>query len=507
MLQFIRSHLSVPGRRMILPTRDIFDADLDRARRKPGCVLCRLVQEHDERVMKSFLWEYCTDPHIGAEISKHWGFCPYHGWSLALLEHEWLGDGLGISIVYQALLRQLQSYLNEQRMAKRVSAFSLPVGPAIGERSCGFCQKAQREEAQFLARLVSRFRPLMHTNDDTDWSSVQTELCFPHMRCLLQACSAQPTKPSLLRYMLFLARTSPLPSQLPPQSALITVLSHYSLQSNSGSERNIRVTQDDWSRVARKLALLVGNRQVLFTRSNHSYDQPRSRQFLLVTGKRSRLRSPRSSLCPVCTTEVSSWQVRCLQAFEKGQLVTASMLCQNHHWLLAATIIMQQSLQPTDRLVHYETWLEQQLEEQQLSLKRFPEDKAEQHCIACTFLEEICRKQIASIIQHLRQEDSDVPTGETLLCLFHWKQAHDACMREPGASSLQRRLLALQRPHLAHLDELVEAYIASFNAARPERGEVPDLSGTTWAWERLLAFFSGEPALEWTEESESNGNS
>lgn len=111
----------------------MFDADLDRARRKPGCVLCRLVQEHDQQVMHSFLWEYCTDPHVGMEISKSWGFCPHHTWSLAVLEHDRLGDGLGITIVYQAVLKPLlRSLPSEPLLKSRNAPILLPIGPEIG---------------------------------------------------------------------------------------------------------------------------------------------------------------------------------------------------------------------------------------------------------------------------------------------------------------------------------------------------------------------------------------
>ena len=41
MLQSVWSRLR--GSRSLLPARDLFDADLDRARRKPGCALCRLI--------------------------------------------------------------------------------------------------------------------------------------------------------------------------------------------------------------------------------------------------------------------------------------------------------------------------------------------------------------------------------------------------------------------------------------------------------------------------------
>jgi len=43
----------------------------------------------------------------------------------------------------------------------------------------------------------------------------------------------------------------------------------------------------------------------------------------------------------------------------------------------------------------------------------------------------------------------------------------------------------------------VEAYLARFSASKRERGEVPDVPGAAWAWERLLAFFAGEPTLEY----------
>ena len=69
------------------------------------------------------------------------------------------------------------------------------------------------------------------------------------------------------------------------------------------------------------------------------------------------------------------------------------------------------------------------------------------------------------------------------------------CSSEPDALMLQQRLLDQQRQHLTALDRSVEAYLARFNASKRERGEVPDIPEAAWAWERLLAFFVGEPAL------------
>ena len=105
---------------------------------------------------------------------------------------------------------------------------------------------------------------------------------------------------------------------------------------------------------------------------------------------------------------------------------------------------------------------------------------------------------INSMLQGLRQDhDDSAATKDRLLCLYHWRQAHESCSSELDAMILQQRLLDQQRQHLNALDGSVEAYLARFNASKRERGEVPDIPEAAWAWERLLAFFVGEPALEY----------
>ena len=166
--------------------------------------------------------------------------------------------------------------------------------------------------------------------------------------------------------------------------------------------------------------------------------------------------------------------------------------------MLAASIVL---LQQTDRVKRYRSWLEQQLEQQLAALTGAHEDSAfqgEQNCMACALAVEVGSEVISSIVQGLRQDSGESTTDkDRLLCLYHWRQAHVTCSSEPGAVTLQQRLLHQQRQHLTELDRHVEAYLARFNAARRERGEVPDIPEAAWAWEHLLAFFVGEPALEY----------
>ena len=116
--------------------------------------------------------------------------------------------------------------------------------------------------------------------------------------------------------------------------------------------------------------------------------------------------------------------------------------------------------------------------------------------MACTLAAEVGSKVIGSIVQGLRQDPYvSMATKGRLLCLYHWRQAHVSCSSESDALMVQQRLLDQQLQHVTVLDRSVEAYLARFNASKRERGEVPDIPEAAWAWERLLAFFSGEPTL------------
>jgi hypothetical protein len=496
MLQAVWSRLC--RRRSLLLARDLLDADLDRARRKPGCALCRLVQEHDQQAMHSFLWEYCTDPHVGMQISTSWGFCPYHSWSLAMMEHERMGDGLGISTVYQALLRQLHCLLSSDRQAKNQNLhLLLPAGPEIGSAQCRFCQSAGREESLFLTRLTQRFQQSINSGAEREWSSLQTELCLPHMKHFLEACSTgRAMRPP--RWSLSGRGNRSAPSEASEQSEiqrLAARLLEYAVQRAIERDTQREGAQQDWSQIARNLAFLMGDREALPVHTTSTTGRMAVRQLLLLTGQRSQLHSPSSKGCRVCAAAASACIAMCLSAFEQDEAFPSiAAFCQSHQWILAAGIVLY-----TDAADRYRSWLKQQLEQQQAALARaegYRDLQSKQICMACARAAESEEESITSLIEELRQTTYDLTSPqEELLCLYHWKQTHDACRYEPDALILQERLLHRQQQHLTQLDEAVEAYLARFNATKRERGEVPDVPGAAWAWERLLAFFAGEPVL------------
>lgn len=511
MLQSIWSRLH--RRQSILPIRDIFDSDLDRAQQKDGCVLCRLIQEHDQQLMRSFLWEYCTDPHVGAIISRHWGFCTYHTWSLALLEHEQLGDGLGISMVYQGLLKQLQRFLASQQQAKKRNlSITLPLGPEIGSKDCRFCHLAQQEEVRFLSRMKTRFERATSTNEQQDWNALQTALCLPHLRRLCDVCQSVDSLPPWRILHSRKWRAEQATSLQRGVLTLATLVSDHTAQCLIEPEVGPKTVQPTLNSITPSLSVLVGNRKALPVHVLSKADRPVSRQLLFITGKRSQFlfimgkrsqfQSPPDKACPVCVASTSACNASYMRAFERtASLPSAAAFCQNHHWLLAAHMLLPAFVNTQDVRKRYRFWLKQQLEEQFKMLLPFVEHRELQHeqdCIACTSATEGSREAITSIIYNLRQAPYDAATPEVgLICLPHWKHVHDACMRESDAIVLQKQLLHQQQQILSQLERAVEAYIVRFNATKRERGEVPDVPGTVWAWERLLAFFVGEPTLEY----------
>lgn len=318
------------------------------------------------------------------------------------------------------------------------------------------------------------------------------------MKQLLQTCAKEGTGPSSRRYTLRQSRrnVSLKASRQREMQTLAVSLSQATLQRLTELSHRTQATQREWSQAAQSLALLVGDREALPVLIRTSTQRTAPRQLLLSTRLRSHLQSPSNDACPVCSAEASACIKRCLRIFESSASLARGSLCLSHHWILAASIVLQQR---TDGVERYRSWLEQQLEQQLAALTSAHEDRAfqdELNCMTCVLAVKIGSEVISSIVQGLRQDNGESTTTKNrLLCLYHWRQAYESCSSEPGALTLQKRLLHQQQQHLTELDRRVEVYLARFNAARRERGEVPDLPEAAWAWERLLAFFVGEPAL------------
>lgn len=506
-------HALFGRRRSILPARDIFDAELDRARTKPGCTLCCLVLDFDQHEMHSLLWEYCTDPYVGSQISQSWGYCSYHTWALAMVEHERLGDGLGVCVLYQPLLKQVLRLVSmEPTPGKPGRPLILPTHPQLGSTRCRFCQLAQREEAQFLARLIQRMECSLNNSPAQSWESLKTVLCLPHIRKVLAAgrAGSAETVPrqSLLRLKRRLSRKG---EEYHVQQPMRTSFFHQHTEQYAAQVREEADSkQDSWRTIAQQVALLAGDLSALpmFAHMPHPPFHHHQRALregyvanftpVVLTGKRSQLRSPAGSVCPVCTSIAQASLARYLHIFETEHVTLESRdFCSIHHWMLAGGMA---TLANPEQMANYRLWLQKQLK-YALHDDRTKEAQHEETsisvrpCLACAQVIVDSERTRDGILREIRASQEEFVLGDALLCLSHWQSLHLHYADAPDALAIEAQLLRHQRARLSQLDEAVEAYIASFNAAKRARGDIPDVPGAAWAWERLLAFFAGEPGV------------
>lgn len=504
-------HALFGRRRSILPARDIFDAELDRARTKPGCTLCRLVLDFDQHEMHSLLWEYCTDPHVGSQISQSWGYCSYHTWALAMVEHERLGGGLGISMLYQPLLKQFLRLLfadSTSGTRNRSPLFTVHP-PQIGSTRCRLCQLVRREETQFLVRLTHRMTPAPAGNTPQSQELLKMVLCLPHIHKALATGTAEITsRRSLLRIKWGNdnAGNSRRKHSTQPridESFFYELTQQYATQINEIADD----TRNGWRTIARQVALLAGGYSALplnlqtsaFNQQHQQAEQAGSFLPLLLTGKRSQLHSPAESACPLCVAAATAL-TRYIHIFDTEHVTLESHdFCASHYWLLAGLMTTHADPQ---QIAHYRSWMQKQLAHM-LEVRANAEQTRQSAasivshpCIACQHEIEDGRRTIDAFLKHMRlPHEVKAIDDSTLLCLMHWQAILRQNSGASDDSAIEARLLLHQRARLSQLDEAVEAYITSFNAAKRERGDIPDVPGAAWAWERLLAFFAGEPGV------------
>jgi hypothetical protein len=171
-------------------------SDLKGSLQKPGCPICRLKMEAEERYLRSLLWEHVNDGDARARILRGLGFCPKHTWQAGALEVEGFGDAMGNSIIYLHLLevvqKRLASFQKRSRIHKGLSGSRVlshlitrpqrkraltelePTGPC---RVCQVGAQSERDALFWLGKALvdpgSSFRDL-YTHSD--------RLCLTHLK-------------------------------------------------------------------------------------------------------------------------------------------------------------------------------------------------------------------------------------------------------------------------------------------------------------------------------------
>jgi hypothetical protein len=244
------------------------------------------------------------------------------------------------------------------------------------------------------------------------------------------------------------------------------------------------------------LTLLAGDHKALPVLVAHDAERNGPMLPVPAAGAVPQLHHDALPTCPVCTTIQTTWLARCRAPFASEEsFPPVGACCANHHWLLAMGLFLPE---PCDRQViaRYSAWLREQGKRQAHALAHAQEVQSDQpaRCSACANIAETSAAAIRAFLRDMQETAGDARFPQGMLCLWHWKQAHDACRQWPDAPALRRRLFDRQQQALGVLGRALDAYLARFNASKRQRGEVPDVAGSDGACPRVLAFFAGEAA-------------
>lgn len=135
-----------------------------------GCPICFLVIKSTHKLMDDFLYEGVNDSGLRKEISESYGFCNRHAWQL-----QKLGDGFGISIVYEDLAKLINAELSKKddpaRLIKDLNKCRKL------KNKCLFCKYEKDIEGRYVSEFGKNYEEaeLKHTYKNS------FGFCIPHL--------------------------------------------------------------------------------------------------------------------------------------------------------------------------------------------------------------------------------------------------------------------------------------------------------------------------------------
>jgi hypothetical protein len=151
------------------------------ALKTPGCALCTLGKTAVTNFMDNMLYEYVNDAGMQQKLMEAHGFCATHS-QLLLTYH----DALGITILYNAILRHLETELPQVqaesatwlgRLAEQISPDNDPP-PLSAHAPCPACQ-IRDETAERALNVLNAQQA--DADLKTAWRA-SDGLCLPHLQ-------------------------------------------------------------------------------------------------------------------------------------------------------------------------------------------------------------------------------------------------------------------------------------------------------------------------------------
>ncbi len=133
-----------------------------------GCPICFLVEKASQSAMDYFLYERVTDGGVRKDLKNSLGFCPRHAWQMVSM-----GDGLGISIVYEDVLGEMKDRMNSFGRTDKIF---------LRKNLCPICKTEKDAEMRYAEAFVERFseKDFFASYEKSDG------LCFSHLQTVLK---------------------------------------------------------------------------------------------------------------------------------------------------------------------------------------------------------------------------------------------------------------------------------------------------------------------------------
>jgi hypothetical protein len=238
--------------------------------RKEGCPVCRLLLKWSRSYLDSLFYEYVTDFGVRSRLRESDGFCNWHSWMAATIDHS----QSGIAIIYEHLLKdQIERLQDALRFIKprlwwgRLKArwFRVEGKPPI------FAQRKQRSPCPACERLDQFLEPdltdtLLSSLADPEFADsfhLSFGLCLPHLYNAMVTGRDHPNLPLLVE--LQLQKFETLRGEL---AEYIRKLDYRFMAEPRGEEKT------SWRRV---VELFVGKPEV-FGRDRRAWDTTPSQQ-------------------------------------------------------------------------------------------------------------------------------------------------------------------------------------------------------------------------------------
>lgn len=178
--------------------------NLKPALEQPGCPICRIRNQFEEKYLSALLHEYVNDYLTRTHIIASLGYCSKHAWQMGIMERDKYGDAVGNTIIYENLVKVVLQPLNELKKAKPnlphqvfhqfslwlkrrgkppVESYNDPFRLFIrsGCRVCQTGDNAEKNYLMWLLKSVSEPEPELR-----EQYLASDGLCLYHLRLALQ---------------------------------------------------------------------------------------------------------------------------------------------------------------------------------------------------------------------------------------------------------------------------------------------------------------------------------